>query len=133
MTPRDLRGGGRPKPGTVQALGIAALLAIAVLTLYARATSFGFVNYDDDRYVAANAVAQRGLSPSGLAWAFTSVSGSNWHPLTWVSHMLDCQLFGLRAGGHHLTSVLLHAATTTLLFLLLVELTGAVWPNALLA
>jgi len=116
-----------------RSLQIAALLGIAVLALYARTLGFGFVNYDDDKYIVANDVVQGGLSLRGVVWAFSSFFASNWHPLTWLSHMLDCQLFGMRAGGHHLTSVLLHAATTIGLFLILVDLTKVLWPNALFA
>ena len=74
-----------------------------------------------------------GLTIEGIAWAFTSRHASNWHPLTWLSHMLDCQLYGLTPWGHHLTNVLLHAATAILLFLVLRRMTGDLWPSAFVA
>ena len=74
-----------------------------------------------------------GLTAEGIAWAFTTSHASNWHPLTWLSHMLDCQLYGLKPGGHHLTNVLLHAATAILLFLVLRRMTGDLWPSAFVA
>ena len=84
-------------------------------------------------YVYENPQVSRGLTAQGIAWAFTHSHGANWHPLTWLSHMLDCQLYGLSAGGHHLTNVLLHAATAVLLFLVLRRMTGGFWPSALVA
>ena len=75
----------------------------------------------------------RGLTGEGIAWAITAYHASNWHPLTWLSHMLDCQLYGLKPGGHHLTNVLLHAAAAMLLFLVLRRMTGALWPSAWVA
>jgi tetratricopeptide (TPR) repeat protein len=95
--------------------------------------SYGFVNYDDDMYVTDNQAVQAGLSFKGVQWAFTQRHGGNWHPLTSLSHMLDCQLYGLWAGGHHLTNVLLHAATAVLLFLVLLRMTGRLWPAAFVA
>ena len=77
----------------------------------------GFSNYDDDRYILTNAHVQAGLAWSTVAWAFTSLEEANWHPLTWLSHALDCQLFQLNPRGHHYTSLLLHAANVVLPFL----------------
>src|SRR5207247_10535255 len=74
-----------------------------------------------------------GLTPAGAAWAFTQSHAQNWHPLTWLSHMADCQFYGLNAGGHHRTSVLLHAAAAILLFLALQQMTGALWRSAFVA
>jgi Flp pilus assembly protein TadD len=91
-----------------------------------------FVDLDDGPYVFNNPVVARGLTPGGFAWAFSS-HAANWHPLTWLSHELDCQLYGLRPGGHHLTSVLLHAATVIALFLVLRRMTGALWRSAFVA
>jgi len=93
----------------------------------------GFIEYDDQDYVTANAQVQRGLSWEGVAWAFQTGHAANWHPLTWLSHMLDVQLFGLNSAGHHLTSVLFHIANATLLFLLLRRTTGATWRSAFVA
>jgi len=92
-----------------------------------------FVDYDDHLYVVENPWVQQGLTLNGAAWAFHTSHASNWHPVTWLSHMLDCDLFDLFPGGHHLTNLLLHAANTVLLFLLLRKLTGALWRPALVA
>jgi Flp pilus assembly protein TadD len=110
-------------------------LAVALLTTAAFLPSVhnGFVNYDDNDYVTANLAVQRGLTADGFAWAFRSTAASNWHPLTWISHMLDCQLYGLKPWGHHFTSVLLHALNTSLLFLLLLKLTSAKWRSLVVA
>ncbi len=105
----------------------------ATLAVYGQVWSYDFVNYDDAVYVTANPHVQAGLTPSGLAWAFTSSTGANWIPLTWISHMLDCQLFGLRAGMHHLVGVLFHVLSVSLLFLLLRQTTGARWRSAFVA
>jgi tetratricopeptide (TPR) repeat protein len=107
-------------------------LGIVTLALFSPAVRHDFVAYDDQQYVTENPVVQAGLTWEGLKWAFGKQAG-NWHPLTWVSHMLDCQLFGLRPWGHHLTNVLLHAASTALLFLLLHQMTGALWRSAAVA
>jgi tetratricopeptide (TPR) repeat protein len=101
--------------------------------VYWQVHNFDFVNYDDPFYVTENVVVKRGLSVSGIIWAFTHVHASNWHPLTWISHMLDCQLFGAGAGGPHVVNVLLHTANAILLFLLLQRLTGAQWRSAIVA
>ncbi|PWT84496.1 MAG: hypothetical protein C5B58_04645 [Acidobacteria bacterium] len=92
-----------------------------------------FINYDDPRYVYENTKITSGLSFSGIAWAFTHIHSMNWHPLTTISHMLDCQLYGLKAGWHHSTNVLLHTVAATLLFLALQQMTGALWQSAFVA
>src|SRR5262245_37593066 len=97
-------------PSRAQVLALLGLLAL-VLALYARTSGHGFVAYDDPAYVSANEFVQRGLTLDGLRWAFGFHEG-NWHPLTWLSHMLDEELFGARAGGHHLVSAGLHALGT---------------------
>ncbi len=114
-------------------LRVAAALWLLTLLLYLPAMRFDFVDLDDPLYVAENPMVARGLTADGLRWAFTALRASNWHPLTWLSHMLDAQLFGLRPGGHHLTSILLHAANAALLVLLLQGLTGALGASALAA
>ena len=76
----------------------------------------GFISFDDDDYITDNPVVRRGLTLDGLVWAFASPHVYNWHPLTWLSHMADVQLFGLHAGGHHLVGLLLHTANALLLF-----------------
>ena len=83
------------------ALWVSCLLLVAVLTVFGRTAWYGFVNYDDDEYVGSNAHVTGGLSGQDVAWAFTHFYASNWHPLTWLSHMLDWQFYGLAAGGHH--------------------------------
>lgn len=93
----------------------------------------GFVNFDDPEYVSDNPWVVRGVTLQGIAWAFTHVHSANWHPLTWISHMLDCQLFGLHAGGHHCTSVVLHAVASVLVFLVMREFTGFLWRSAFIA
>src|SRR5438874_9451020 len=92
-----------------------------------------FINYDDPRYVYENTKITSGLSVSGIAWAFTHIHSMNWHPLTTISHMLDCQLYALRPGWHHFTNVLLHTIAVLLLFLALRQMTGAFWQSAFVA
>jgi len=101
------------------------------LVVYWAATGFGFVNVDDQTYVTANTVVQKGLTWEGFTWAFTTMHGSNWHPLTWLSHMVDVSSFGLDAGKHHLVSILIHAVNSVLLFAWLRRATGSLWRSAL--
>lgn len=108
-------------------------LVLATIVAYQPVCNNGFVNYDDDKYVTNNANIKNGLTSQSLLWAFTSQDASNWHPLTWISHILDFQLFGLSPLGHHLTSVLLHIINTLLLLYILQKITGAVWPSAFAA
>ena len=112
---------------------ICLALAMTTLAVFMPVAGQGFVNYDDSDYVTENAHVQSGLKWENVVWAFTTGHASNWHPLTWLSHMLDCQLFGLKAGGPHLVSVGFHIANTLLLFLLLRRMTGALWRSALVA
>jgi len=100
------------------------VLAASTLAVYAQVVHHDFVNWDDPVYVTRNPVVSRGLSLEGVAWAFTHSHGATWHPITSLSHMLDCQLWGLWPGGHHLMSVLLHVAATLLLLGMLSALTG---------
>jgi tetratricopeptide (TPR) repeat protein len=111
---------------------IYAVLALVTLAVYLPAVYHGFVEYDDQQYVTENPRVQAGLTWTGLAWAFGFHAG-NWHPLAWLSHMMDCQVFGATAGGHHLTNVLLHAASTLLLFSVLNRMTNAMWRSAVVA
>jgi tetratricopeptide (TPR) repeat protein len=103
------------------------------LFVYLPVRNFDFVNYDDPDYVTENLHVRSGLTANGVAWALTSRDAGNWHPLTWISHMLDCQFFGLNGGGHHLTSLALHLLNTLLLFWVLMRLTGALWRSASVA
>jgi tetratricopeptide (TPR) repeat protein len=115
-------------------LGVCVFLAAAVWIVFGQALHFKFINYDDNEYVYENAGIVHGLSWRGLGWIFTHSVSSNWHPLTMLSHMLDCQFYGvLNAGGHHLTNVLLHTASVILLFLVLRDMTGARWRSAFVA
>ncbi len=110
--------------------GIGLALALGTLALYWPATHFPFINFDDDEYIADNPVTQAGLTWHGLAWAFNGIHIGNWHPATWLSHMVDCQIFGVNAGGHHLINVLFHIANSLLLFWFLRTTTGAQWRSA---
>jgi protein O-mannosyl-transferase len=112
---------------------ISAVLATTVWVVFGQTLRYGFVNYDDGDYVYNNPVITAGLTARGIQWAFTHAHAANWHPLTTISHMLDCQLYGLQPGGHHLTNVLLHSAAAVLLFLALQQLTGTRWPSAFVA
>jgi protein O-mannosyl-transferase len=112
---------------------VGLLLAAAVLVAFWPALSCGFVYHDDPLYVTLNTYVQHGLNWQSIKWAFTTGRGGNWHPLTWVSHIIDCQIYGLQPEGHHLTSVLLHLANALLLFHLLNHLTGTLWRSAFVA
>jgi tetratricopeptide (TPR) repeat protein len=111
---------------------VVALLA-AITVVYWPAFSSEFINFDDPDYVTQNAHVLHGLTCDSFAWAFRTGHAANWHPLTWLSHMLDAQLFGLRPGLHHLTSVFIHAANSLLVLTLLRKLTAAFWRSALVA
>jgi tetratricopeptide (TPR) repeat protein len=108
-------------------------LAVGTFAVFGQTLHHDFVNFDDNEYVYDNPVVARGLTSQGIVWAFTQSYAANWHPLTWLSHELDCQLYGLHPGGHHLTNVLLHATTAILLFLVLRQMTGALWRSAFVA
>jgi protein O-mannosyl-transferase len=112
---------------------VSVLLAVIVGIAFGRALGNDFVGYDDQSYVVLNPRVTNGLTLGGIQWAFTHMHASNWHPLTMISHMLDCQLYSLQPWGHHLTSILLHAAAAILLFLALQELTGNLWPSVFVA
>jgi protein O-mannosyl-transferase len=112
---------------------ICLLLALATLAIYFPVRNYGFVDYDDSDYFFANPRVLTGLSWPNIQWAFTSAEAANWHPLTWLSLMLDASLFGSGAAAPHLTNVLLHAANSILVFLLFLRLTGAIWRSAALA
>ena len=109
---------------------VAVLLALAVMAVYLPVVGFEFTNYDDTHYVTANPHVLQGLTWESVGWAFTHGYSGNWHPVTWMSHMLDCQVYGLAPAGHHLINLLLHAANSVLVFLLLRYLTGAAWCSA---
>jgi tetratricopeptide (TPR) repeat protein len=115
------------------AYGIAFGLVLLVGWVFAPTGGHEFVNYDDNDYVYANPMVVKGLSGAGLQWALLNRYASNWHPLTWLSHMLDVELYGLWAGGHHQTNVVLHLWGSVLLFWVLREMTGALGRSALVA
>lgn len=112
---------------------ICIFLAAIVWLVFGQTIHYQFINLDDGAYVFKNPQVSRGLTSEGIIWAFTQSHAANWHPLTWLSHMLDCQLYGLRPGGHHLTNVLIHAANAILLFLVLKQMTTALWRSAFVA
>src|SRR5258706_1886280 len=107
--------------------GIAIVLTLGTLALYWPVVHHDFITLDDNQYVTANPQVQAGLTWAGVKWAFTNIMASNWFPLTWLSHMLDCQWFGLNPAGHHLTNVFFHIANVLLLFAWLNGATGALW------
>jgi protein O-mannosyl-transferase len=109
------------------------LLIVATLAVYWPVRHFEFVNCDDPVYVTENPLVQRGLSSAGVGWAFSNIEAEFWQPLTWLSHMLDWEVYGGQAGGHHLTSLLWHTADTLLVFLILKRMTGAVWRSSFVA
>jgi len=112
---------------------VCLLLAVVTLALYNPVNRHPFVNYDDDRYVTGNAHVRQGLTADTFTWALTSTEQANWHPLTWMSHALDCSLYRLNPAGHHITSVLLQAVNAMLLFLLLIWATGRIGPSLFVA
>src|SRR5262245_20177268 len=114
---------------TACALGVAAL----AVSIFLPVLGHGFVVFDDGVYVTENPQVRAGLTWNGVRWAVTAFHASNWHPLTWLSHMLDWQVFGERAAGHHLVNVLLHAGSAVVLLLALERMTGALWRSAFVA
>ena len=122
-----------PPPARRASRWVALALALATLAVYWPVTGFQFVNYDDTDFVTANPHVQAGLTAAGFKWAWHSNVARNWHPVTMLTHMLDCQFFGLRPGWPHLVNLLLHVANTLLLFHLLKRMTGALWRAAAVA
>jgi protein O-mannosyl-transferase len=112
---------------------VCLLLAVITLALYNPVNHHPFVNYDDDRYVTGNPHVRQGLTLDTIRWSLTSTEQANWHPLTWMSHALDCSLFGLNPAGHHFTSVLIHTINVVLLYLLLIWSTGRLGPSIFVA
>ena len=113
-------------------LVVCLVLGLGTVALYSPAFGFNFVNYDDELYVNGNIHINKGLS-GVLEWAFSAGYGNVWQPLTWLSHALDCQIYGLKPGGHHVTNIILHALNAVLVFLVLRQLTGAFWRSAAVA
>jgi len=112
---------------------ICLFLSVITLVVYWQVGGHEFINYDDTDYVTNNLHVQGEFTQESLRWAFTSFDAGNWHPLTWISHMIDWQIYGLNPRGHHMTSLLLHIANTLLLFMLLNRLTGSLWRSAFVA
>jgi len=112
---------------------IALLLALITLVVYLPAGRHDFIVFDDPDYVTENRIVQSGITAKGTGWAFTSFHASNWHPVTWLSHMLDCGLFGLNPGAQHIVNALIHAVNAVLVFVLLLQLTNQLWPAAIVA
>jgi len=126
------------KPKLARTALCTVLLALMTVAVYLPVIELSFVTFDDTYYLTDNPKVQAGLTSESVRWALTDgiltrPRTANWHPVTWLSHMLDCQLYGLKPAGHHLTSLLLHTANTLLLFGLLKRLTGALWRSALVA
>ncbi len=125
-----------PQPAPTRSLwaviGISAVLVAVVAVIYAQMRSFGFISLDDPQYVTANPLVRAGLSWSGAEWAFTTGT-FYWHPLTWISHMLDVSIFGMHAGAFHLVNAAIHALNSVLLFAVLRRMTGALWKSAIVA
>ena len=129
MTPRDTE-----RFGSLSVvIGICLFLTALTWVVFAPAIHAQFINYDDQTYVYQEPKVTAGLSIQGMIWAFTHFHSENWHPLTTISHMLDCQIYGLNPGGHHFTNVVLHTLAVILLFLVLRQMTGAIWPSAFVA
>src|SRR5438067_12346011 len=116
---------------TTRLIAIYFCLGGLVAFVFLQTGHFNFVNYDDGSYVFDNANIRAGMTWRGIAWAFTHVHSQNWHPLTSISHMIDCQLFGLNAGQHHLVNVGLHTVVALFLFTFLWRSTDAIWASAI--
>jgi len=112
---------------------IALCLVAITLAVYVPVSGHDFLHYDDEDYVTNNHVVKAGLTWAGVKWAFTTGFAANWFPVTWLSHMVDCELFKLNAGAHHMGNVVFHAVNAALLFGLLLRLTGKIWPAAFVA
>src|SRR4030042_4142222 len=112
---------------------VCVFLAASVVGVYWPARNYEFVKYDDYGYVSQNEHISTGLTLENIAWVFTHAHGGNWHPLTGLSHIIDCQLFGLNPGWHHLVNLIFHIVNTLLLFAVLRQMTGAFWQSAFVA
>jgi protein O-mannosyl-transferase len=112
---------------------VSLLLVFAIIVTYHQVINFDFVGYDDELYITKNINVQKGLTYESVKWAFTTFHSANWHPLTWISHMLDYELYGLNPQGHHWTSVQFHIANSLLLFFILFQMTGALWRSVFVA
>src|ERR1700751_1964022 len=120
-------------PNRGQIIAIYLSLVVISLAVFGQTIRYNFVNFDDDLYVYNSKAIKAGLTIKGIAAAFTTPHARNWHPLTTISHMLDCQLYGLNAGGHHATNVLLHTFAVLLLFRALQQMTNSIWKSSVVA
>jgi hypothetical protein len=128
-----VRIGNPPQVGNLPHIAVALALTLAVLLVYAQTAHFDFINCDDDAYVYNNLPVRNGLTPASVFWAVFTIDYFYWQPLTWLSHMLDCQIFGLHAGWHHLTNVWIHILNSILVFLVFRRMTGAFWRSVVVA
>jgi len=112
---------------------ICLFLVISTLAVYWQVRNYPFINYDSRTYITENHHVKSGVTLKSIAWSFTAMRASNWHPLTWLSHMLDSQLYGMNSGQHHLTNVLFHILNTLLLFFILKKMSGALWRSGFVA
>lgn len=119
--------------GMRRQLMIGGALFVVTLAVFAQVRRFDFINVDDPQYIRDNSMVRAGLTARGAHWAFTTFTASNWHPLTWLSHMADVEMFGLESGGHHLTSAVIHSLNAALLFFVLAFLTQSTWRSAIVA
>ena len=115
------------------AVWVCLLLALVTIATYWQVTGHDFISYDDLEYVTGNPHVQHGLTPESLVWAFGTTHTANWHPLTWLSHLLDIQLYGMNPRGHHVSGLLLHVANAVLLFVVFRRMTRTLWPSAFVA
>ncbi|HVE56103.1 MAG TPA: tetratricopeptide repeat protein [Pyrinomonadaceae bacterium] len=118
---------------TNRELIVFTVLSVLVLLIYWQTTRFGFINLDDNQYVYENPAVRSGLSWESLRWALTAFHSANWHPLTWISHILDTRFFGLNAGGHHATNIIFHLINSSLAFAVFRKMTGCFWKSAIVA
>jgi predicted negative regulator of RcsB-dependent stress response len=121
------------RPGLRPDVVICAVIVVATLCVYGKIWTHEFIGYDDDKYVTQNRYVSQGLSKESVIWAFRSTHASNWHPLTWLSHMLDVELYGMNAGAHHLTNLLFHIFNSLLLFIVFRKMTAQVWQSGIVA
>ncbi len=112
---------------------VCLFLIMATLAVYWQVHDYDFINFDDDVYISGNRHVKEGLTSESIIWAFTNNHASNWHPLTWLSHMLDCQIYGINPGRHHLTNLFFHMANAILLFFVFRKMTGHLWQSAFVA
>ena len=122
-----------PRNDRVITIAVCILLTAIIWIVFGQTLGHDFVNFDDDRYVYENPQVSRGLTLDGFKWVLTHSHASLWHPLTTLSHMADCQVYGLRPGGHHFTNVVLHNLGAILLFLVFRGMTGCIWRSAFVA